>query len=188
MSRRAGCYYDDLLRDIREEFPAFRLVPKESSWLMRAIDIALKVITFGAMSTFMTGYVSVIGSTVYVSRGWAELSDMGRAVVLRHERVHMRQRAKYGPLLFTFLYLFFPLPVGLAYFRMKFEREAYEETLRARVELYGPKSLRDPECREGIVRQFTSSAYFWMWPFRKNTLRWYQAASKAAFDSRPAIM
>ena len=52
------------------------------------------------------------------------MSDIARTVLLRHERVHLRQRRRYGFLPFAILYLIPLLPLGLAYFRARFEWEA----------------------------------------------------------------
>lgn len=164
-----------VIREIEEEFPTFRLVFKDRSRLMKAIDVFLKVITLWRMRAFMTSFTTTIGYTVYVARSsWDSMSPEGRAAVLRHERVHMRQRRKYGMVLYTFLYLLFPLPGGLAYFRAKFEKEAYEETIRAAVD-YG-WDVSDPGFRSRMVSHFTGPEYFWMWPFRKSVEAWYDAA------------
>jgi len=71
----------------------------------------------------------------------------------------------------VFAYLFVPLPLGFAWCRMVLEREAYEETVRAAFELGG--RLATDRLREHVIRQFTSGAYGWMWPFPKSVARWY---------------
>ena len=102
-------------------------------------------------------------------------------IVLRHERVHMRQKNKYGMALFTFLYVLFPLPGGLAYFRTKFEREAYAETIRATVELVpdGKYMVRSSSYKAFLTSEFSSSAYFWMWPFKASNSAWYDSVVAA---------
>jgi hypothetical protein len=178
---------DKLFRELDQEFPKFKFVYKDESWLMKAVDVFLKVVSFGMMRTFMTRFATVIGYTMYVSRsGWYDLSPVGRAVVMRHERVHMRQRRRYGFFLYSLLYLFVPLPLGLSYFRMKFEREAYEESILAAVEL-GLNS-KGERFRSSVVQAFVGPSYLWTWPFRKEIETWYdEAAVKAmakAFVSR----
>ena len=69
---------------------------------------------------------------------------------------------------------FFPL--GLAYGRARIEWEAYVETMRATRDHLGIDELRSPALRAHIVKQFTSGAYGWMWPFPKAVNRWYDAA------------
>lgn len=163
---------DALLGAICAEFPAFRIVPKAGSPLSRLIDVALKVITMGAQSRYMTDYHTVIGYTLYVPAAWASMSDVARVILLRHERVHLRQRRRYGFLLFAFLYLFPFFPLGLAYGRARLEWEAYRETLRATAELKGWGALTDDALREEIVRRFVGGDYGWMWPFPNAIRRW----------------
>ncbi len=166
-----------LMREIESEFPDFSLRFKDESPLMRAIDVCLRILTLGRMKTFMTTFHTVIGYTFYASRSaWHRMSPVGQCVVLRHERVHMRQRRKYGMILYSVLYLFLPLPGGLAYFRMRFEREAYEESIRAAVELaQNPEDfVRTDVFRNGIINSFCGPAYFYMWPFRRSVEAWYE--------------
>ena len=73
-----------------------------------------------------------------------------------HERVHLRQFARHGRLLMSILYVLLPLPMGLAYCRARFEREAYEETIRAAFEVYGLAHVEDPSFRSHIVSQSSS--------------------------------
>ena len=163
----------ELEQQIRDEFPEFKVVAKSNSKLMKAIDIFLKVITFGQMTGFMTRFITTVGYTVYVTDTWSTHDQASRAIILRHERVHMRQRKKYGSFLFSFLYLFFPFPVGLAYYRMKFEKEGYEESMKALVEQHGMAILKIPSNKQRFVDHFTTSQYFWMWPFKGAISRWY---------------
>ena len=97
-------------------------------------------------------------------------------IVLRHERVHLRQRRRYGMALFAFLYLVPLFPLGLAYGRARLEWEAYAETLRAIKELRGSAALRDSTLRCRIVSRFVGGAYGYMWPFRRQVERWYDRA------------
>jgi hypothetical protein len=76
----------------------------------------------------------------------------------------------------TFLYLLPFFPLGLAYGRARIEWEAYTETQRATAELLGRDALHSRALRERIVGRFTGPDYGWMWPFRKQVERWYDAA------------
>jgi len=165
--------YSDLLQEIAREFPDFKVVPKSESRLMRAIDVALKLITLWRMRTFMTRFTTTVGMTVYVSPEWEQRSEKSRMVILRHERGHMRQARRYTRPVFSLLYLVV-LPAVWT-FRAKFEAEAYEESMRAAAELFGPGAL-DDEHRRWTVRHFTSAEYFWMRPFRRSVERWYDGA------------
>jgi hypothetical protein len=167
---------DALIAEISREFPRFRIVPKAGHALSRAIDWALKALTFGAQRSFLTEYHTVIGDTLYVPLAWERTADVDRAILLRHERVHLRQRRRLGTALMTFLYLLPFLPLGLAYGRARLEWEAYVETLRATADLAGLDAARAPELRQKIIRRFTGPDYGWMWPFERTVTRWYDAA------------
>jgi len=175
-----------LLADIKREFPRFRVGKKRDSALSRVIDIALKVLTLGAQREFMTHYHTVLWDTLYLPDSWESTPDVARVITLCHERVHLRQRRRYGDLLMTFLYIVPFFPLGAAYGRARLEWEAYAETLRATAEYRGLAVARSPELREHVVRQFTSGAYGWMWPFRKTIDRWYDAAL-ARLDAEPGM-
>ena len=54
------------------------------------------------------------------------------------------------------LYLLVPLPLGLAWFRARFEKQGYAETIRASVEVYGGHFVRRPEVRAHVVAQFVT--------------------------------
>jgi hypothetical protein len=159
--------------DLRAEFPAFRICAKRGDRLSRAIDVLLRVVTLGGQRHYLTRYHTVIGDTLYVPETWPKLSDLDRVILLRHERVHLRQRRRYGGALMAFLYLVPFLPLGLAYGRARIEWEAYTETLRATAELRGYEALASTELREQIIRRFTGPDYGWMWPFRSVVEGWY---------------
>src|SRR5688572_11500927 len=162
-----------VLKETKEEFPAFEIELKSQSALMRVIDVLLRVITLGRMSHFMDDYVTTIGYVVYVDNGWEGRDYLARAATIRHEAVHMRQTNRMGFLLFAITYLLLPLPIGLAAGRRNLEMEAYEETLRAYVDYYGPSVLSLKSLRDSITEQFTGPSYFWMWPFKKSVNAWY---------------
>jgi hypothetical protein len=163
----------ELIAELAREFPGFRLVSKRDSRFSLAIDRALKLLTFGAQRAYLTHYHTVIGNTLYTPDTWATTGELDRVVVLRHERIHLRQRRRYGLPLMAFLYLVPFFPLGLAYGRARLEWEAYEETLRATAELCGLERARSPVLRAGIVKRFTGADYGWMWPFRRQVERWY---------------
>jgi hypothetical protein len=165
-----------LLREICEEFPAFRIVPKAGNAFSVAIDAALRLVTLGAQRHYMTRYHTVIADTLYVPEAWHAMDDVARVILLRHERVHLRQRRRYGFVPFAALYLVPFFPLGLAWWRARFEWEAYRETLRATAELRGLQALDDGVLRREIVRRFVSGDYGWMWPFSRTIQRWFDLA------------
>lgn len=164
------------LAEMHAEFPRFVIIRKEASPLSKAIDLFLKVITFGGQRDYITHYYTVIGDRLYVPSGWDDVDPVSAVITLRHERIHLRQRRRYTMPLFMILYLFLPMPFGLAYGRARIEWEAYTETLRATLDLAGEEAVKSPFLRARIVRQFTSAAYGWMWPFRRTVEGWYDEA------------
>lgn len=161
------------LNEVKAEFPRFRIVKKRDSNFSRLLDVLLRLLTFNQMTTFMTHYHTVIGSTLFVPDGWERMLALDKLILLRHERIHLRQRRRltFGGMAFLYLVPFFPL--GLAYGRARLEWEAYTETLRATHELLGPEAARSPALRAHIVARFCNAEYGWMWPFRSQVHRWY---------------
>lgn len=167
---------EGLIAEITQEFPDFRLVPKRDHPLSRAIDRLLRMVTLGAQREYLTRYHTVLGYTLYTPLSWDATPDEDRAIVLCHERVHLRQRRRYGMALMAFVYLVPFFPIGLAYGRARLEWEAYRETLRATARFRGLESARSQSLKKTIVERFTGGAYGWMWPFERAVTRWYEGA------------
>jgi len=165
--------YDALVEALGREFPRFRIVRKNRSLLHRAIHHALAALTLGRMRSYLDSYQTTIGSTVYVTADWDDRDPDERYVTLRHEAIHLRQFRTFTRPGMAVLYLLLPLPMGLAWFRARFEKEAYAETVRAAAEVWGPEFPRRDEFRRRVIAQFTGAAYGWMWPFRGDLERWY---------------
>jgi hypothetical protein len=176
--------YDALVEALRAEIPGFRIVRKDRSRLSRAIDVALRVMTLGRMSTYLSDYQTTIGRVVFVTPDFDEWDPDRRYVTLRHEAVHLRQFRSYTLPGMALLYLLVPLPIGLAWFRARFERAAYAETIRAAAEVWGSERVRDFTFREHVVEQFVGPAYGWMWPFRGQIQRWYDRVLATIEDTR----
>jgi hypothetical protein len=161
-----------MIEEIRKEFPAFRLVAKRNDRLSRLIHRFLWIVTLGGQRSYLSHYHTVLGDTLYTPESWESTPDLDRVIVLRHERVHLRQRRRYGFALMAFLYIIPFFPLGLAYGRARIEWEAYAETLRATAELKGLAAASDRGLREALIERFTGAAYGWMWPFRGAVGRW----------------
>jgi hypothetical protein len=157
--------FRDLCLSIRGEFPYFRLVEKRTSSFMRVLDVCLKLITFWRMKSFMTDFTTTIGYTVYTPLEWDSWSERSRVAVLRHERVHMRLKDRDG-FWFSVKYLLLPFPVLWAYYRMKYEMEAYEESMRVLWEYRGAEGFT-AEYKAFTMSVFTGASYFWTWPWKK---------------------
>jgi hypothetical protein len=155
---------------------------KDRVWHQRLADLALRALTFGGQSQYVSHYATTIGSTIYVPPDWEEWSPVEQWELLRHEAVHIAQFDRYGFVPMAIAYLFLPLPVGLAWCRMKLEREAYEETMRARFELEGAPGLIT--LRKVILQRFSSADYAWMWPFEADNERWFDRTAAAVISGR----
>lgn len=160
------------LAELREEIPGLRVLDKADDPLSRLIDRALRVLTLGGQSAYMTRYVTTMGRSIYLPSGWRSRSPESRYVTLRHEAVHLRQFRRYGFVGTALLYLLPILPLGLAWGRARLEWEAYAETFRATRDVFGLDAARDPALRASVVEQFTGPAYGWMWPFPRQVEVW----------------
>lgn len=167
---RAGRFVDE----IRAEFPSFRIAHKRDSALQRVIHVLLAVLTFGGQRVYLTHYHTVLFGVLWVPDAWDTMSDDDRYVLLRHERVHLRQRARLGDLLMTWVYLVPFFPLFFAWGRARIEWEAYVETIRATAEIYGIAAAEN--LRPRIVSRFTGPEYGWMWPFPRTVNRWFDEA------------
>jgi hypothetical protein len=165
--------YDDKIKLIYAEFPDFKIVPKSSSKLMRAISNFLKFVTFGKANKFMTSFITTIGTTMYVPDNWDQHSEFSRYEIVSHELIHMRQARRYGMILFSLLYIFLPLPLGFAWFRTRFEMEAYEESLRIIRERKGIAGLQDPTLKPWLMNIFCGPDYGWMMAYRPYVSDWF---------------
>ncbi len=165
--------YEELVGALQKEIPGFRVVRKDRSRFHRLLHYALVIVTFGRMRSYLDSYQTTIGKTVYVTADWDAWDADTRYVTLRHEAVHLRQYRRLTVPGMAFLYLLIPLPLGLAWFRAYFEKEAYAESIRAAAEIWGAAHPRREAYRRHVVDQFTGPSYGWMWPFRAAIERWY---------------
>ena len=163
--------YEGVLADTQREFPGFKVVRKADSGFMKLLAWLLFFVR-----GFMTDFGTTIGQTMWTPSEWDTWTDAAKAQILRHERIHLRQQKRLTMPLYVILYLFLPFPLGLAYGRACLEWEAYTESLKAMAEYKGVELLRVPVIRAMFVSYFTSSDYFWMWPFPATIGKWYDQA------------
>jgi len=168
---QATSRHERLLDEIRREFPAFEIRAKRGSALQRAIAVALAAVTLGGQRAYLTRYHTVLFGKLYVPDSWERMADDDRYVLLRHERVHLRQRRRMGDLAMAFVYLVPILPLFAAWGRARIEWEAYVETIRATAEVRGLDAARALE--DEIVRRFVGPDYGWMWPFPRAIRGWF---------------
>jgi len=174
--------YNATLVEVTKKFPKFKLVKKSDSLLMKIFNIFFLIFSFGSNKVFMTHVTTTIGYTVYIPSRWLSMSAFSRVEILNHEAVHMTQRKKIG-FLFFFLYLLFPLPIFFAYYRTKFEKEAYAESLRQMVKYYGIEVLDDPKLKSSMVSHFTSGQYLWMWILKSSIETWFDQTVQSLKDN-----
>lgn len=162
------------MSEIDAEFPRFRIRHKRASTFQKAIHVALAAITLGGQRVYLTRYHTVLFGTLWVPDSWDTMTDDDKYILLRHERVHLRQRARMGDLLMSFVYLVPFFPLGLAYGRARIEWEAYIETIKATAEVYGVEEAEG--LRDHIAQRFVGADYGWMWPFPQTIHRWFDEA------------
>lgn len=159
---------DEMARD------GVKVVYKDQSWFYRAIGKALYVLSFGKMKDFVTEFTTTIGKTIAVPRDYDQWSDERKIELFTHELTHVGQFKKYTLVGMAFLYLFVFFPVGLAYFRYRFERQAYLNGFKKELELYPSDSLLRGELIQHGVDQMTGPNYLWAWPFKKAVKAWFE--------------
>jgi len=177
---RAEALYRELCASLAAE--GIIVLPKAESRFSKLIDVALRVITFGGQSRFMSEFVTTLGKRIYTPSNWAQHPAGQRYLILRHEAVHVRQFRRFTWPGMTVLYLLLPVPMGLAGGRAWLEWQAYRETLVATWQLYGPAAAHALE--DHIAERFTSADYAWMWLPGRQVRRWI-ARTLADLEANP---
>jgi len=163
---------------------------KEEVMGWRVLSAVISVLTFGKVS-LLKKFWTTIGNVVYVPKRVDQNGKVFRFgdlpyedyCTLSHELAHVKHfynlgfpsvkgGKAVGVLLMLLLYFFVFFPVGLAYARYRFEREAYMAGLLA-AHVIG---LEIPQRMELAIRYCsTSPTYLWMWPFPQSVRRWFVA-------------
>jgi hypothetical protein len=149
-----------------------RLVAKRDSPVMRVLALLLRAVgTRGFNERFWT----TLGRTIYYPTSVRD--PFTHPVVIEHELVHVQQWQRWG--LFLWIsYLLLPLPIGLAWFRFRWEREAYLVQLA-----HAPERERNREIDRIVdVLWF---GYARPWP-RRWMRRWFQRNVERPATSSPA--
>lgn len=160
-------------KQLLDSLPArgVKIIKKDTSWFFKALGKILWVLTLGKNKLFMTGFVTTIAKTIGVPSdfdGWSTEEKLG---ILKHELTHVAQYERYS-VLFMLAYLFAFFPVGLAYFRYRFEREAYVVGFREL--LKNNSALQKEDMVAWGVQEMTGPNYLWAWPFKKSVQRWFE--------------
>lgn len=151
------------LADLRARDPRVVILHKGASRFCRVLDRALRLVTFGKQDRFLTSYTTTLGRRIYVPDDWERYPAGDRLCILRHELVHVRQFRRLTFPGMALVYLFLPLPFGLAAGRALLEWQGYRETLAATWQVHGRAAAFDPGLHAEIVKRFTGPDYAWMW-------------------------
>jgi hypothetical protein len=154
------------------------VIVDKKGWFWKTIHVLVVIFTLGGNRNFLKGYYTTIAKWIGVPEDWEERSLAVRIAILEHELVHVEQCKKFGfgsavlglPV-YTVLYLLLPLPIGLAYFRWRFEREAYAHGINVRVRM---EPWRYPYLIDSAVKQLTTGLYGWTWPFKNRVRRYFE--------------
>ena len=154
---------------LKEELAAqgVKIIRKDHSWLMRLIGTIMGWFNVDFMGSAWT---TISRHRIYASTRTPESIEQHENLeqwerVIRHELVHIRQVKKYK-WFWQFSYLFLYFPVGLAWFRWRWEREAY---LESDIRQFG----RDPD----EVADLLTKMYFHPWP-NAWMKRWFKGQLK----------
>lgn len=153
--------YIDELNDVKTRFPKFKIVKKSDSSLMKAVAIFLSIITLGKMTkeSFMQGFKTTIGYTMYVPDNWDLLTLASKHVILHHEAKHIEQMERDGAIKYALKYLFWPFPIFWAHGRLEYETEAYAAGMALGRLVYGFGI--QGESYNKVIKNLTGAAYFW---------------------------
>lgn len=190
--------FKDLLAASQGYFPNLQLKYKNQSSLMKFIGTLLFF-----NKGFMTDFLTTIGDTVYAPNDtFFKLHPVSSPVVFLHELVHFYDHNRLGTFRFQLLYalpqiLVLPalllflvswklaLPLFLlsllpwpAYFRMQYEKRAYLASLYCiqQVSLLMNFNANLPSQVAHFVKYFTTSSYYWMWPFQTSLTNEFNTA------------
>lgn len=159
------------LWSIQKEYGGFKIVKKQNSVFSWTIRIFLWIISFGQLDYF--NFYSVIGKTLHTGLKWDNLTWLEKFLILKHERKHLEQMKRCffgvfwpGCIIFSILYIFFPLPILLTSRGFWFEKEAYQVTI-----IESKKLNIEPDINR-MAELFCGPKYIWMFPFKKTVVNW----------------
>jgi len=170
--------YASLTKYVKSQISGFEVVDKKGSRLMRLLSV---ILFFN--KAFMTRYITTIYPKVYVPElPWNPDKPTARIATLAHEYVHMSDRKRLG-WLFNLLYLspqiFAVFAIG-AFFNLWWllallfllpipsPGRAWLEFRGYRMSMAVYWWLTGREINTvWVEQQFTSSGYYWMFPFKK---------------------
>jgi hypothetical protein len=153
---------------LKVQFPKLRIRVKKPWWM----NIFIKAPLIKKLKWF--NYTHTIGNSIFLPENWDNIKPINQLIILHHEREHLFQFKRYGLFLMLFLYLFIFFPIGLSYYRAKFEREALAQSLKFRIEYFGSNSYIKQLCREQYIKNLSGISYLYAWPFKKRVIKWFK--------------
>lgn len=197
---------EKFIQEAQELAPGFRLRQKSKSFWMKVLGVLVKPFC----PTFMTDFATAIGKTVYLPDDLWVSESRETIILLAHELRHVTDRQQRGSLWYALAYLFpqilallsllslvsiwdgkpwllflcclvFLAPIP-AFGRTDIEKRGYTISLLGYLWVYGTAD----DMIGWAARQFTSSNYYFMWPFEKSLKEDFTAklrAVKSSMDS-----
>jgi len=192
-----------LVTDAEARYGAKLKTKREWNLFWRVLNRIRKVLFLNPDNDFLEDVITTIGPFIFFPTNFEPAkADEIDCLIYAHELEHVTQYTRCGlgcawlglPV-FLVLYCLLPLPLGLAWFRYRFERKAflaedsYSRLFRFNVSL----------DLKGISESLSGKMYFFAWPFRKKIEKWFQEnlpnpAPKKSEDSsvsasilRPAV-
>lgn len=182
--------FDNFVECLKKHNPKLKIKYKDESFFMRLLGTLMFF-----NKSFMTSFITTIGNTVYFpSRESVENNLNSRIITLAHEYRHICDNKKLGFIYniiylapqvlallgILFAFIFWPIAVGCvlfllplpAYGRMRIEFRGYLMSLYATnlmlLEFGLPEDMRRLRLGQAVEqynKNFTGSAYYFMWPF-----------------------
>lgn len=166
------------------------------NWLLKLIAPIVGLFN----DSFMTGYITTLGNTIWYPEGWLDRGDVkSRLSTIAHECIHIKQGAEQGSVLHAFLYLFpqslavlsllafLAIPFGLwwllcllfllclapipAPFRYMKELEAYRVKLIFFKYAWNSNDDMMRWAKDHVIKNMSSSDYYFCWPFKNRILK-----------------
>lgn len=160
--------------------------PKESKWYWRVMGKIISALSFGKID-FMNNFFSTFGNKIGTTPSWDVYWIGSKYEIVLHEMEHLRQKKKFGlgsvwlgTFIMGFAYLFLPLPIGLAWCRAELEKQAFAESIRARIQTSGLDHAMS--LKSVVVKSFTGVDYFFMWPFKNHISKWFDETVKKVLE------
>jgi hypothetical protein len=191
--------FNTILANIQKVYPDVNVKFKDQSTFMQILG---KILFFNP--AFMTDFITTVGTTIYYpSQNWIDTNPATSSVLILHETVHIYDQNNSNRVIFSLLYLlpqllfllFIPLlfivnwkfvliplvflaPIP-SYFRMYYERRAYTISMYASQKLGYTQSLPS-----SYVTDFTSSEYYFMWPFSTSLTTYFTNAQNQIINNQ----